>query len=465
MISVIIPILFLVFVCMVKKIPLIGGNMIVAFAGAGILAALMGGVTNPINLLEPWYKSFNSISFIFFIILIGSLFSALQMESGAMETVLNILRAIFGKTPQGLVLAIMIALYFGGSVMGTVAAVGAVVGLLIVPALDDLNLDPDLICAIIVTGASMGGMMPPVSNAVILAAGLFETAPDQAIMISYITVGIGLILIALFFCKIYIGHKYRIPESLIPKRSAVAIFMEQKRKLIPLAVLIVLILLNSVPQIKFDFGKWLFSLIPAGDENLYVVISGIPILGKLLHNIVFSMTIAMFVCIVMEAKNMKKIMPTMIKQLKQIIVPEAILIVTAFFLASFSAGGQNGKIAAWAEGLNNPILLIIGGALCLIVAGMITGGQSTSQSMLIPILRPAWTALGLSPLAMTLASSHLAMAGQGCPPADMNTFIIAGLVAGILGKKVNPFRSMMYSLPYCIYLAAVGLIFLIFPIG
>lgn len=91
---------------------------------------------------------------------------------------------------------------------------------------------------------------------------------------------------------------------------------------------------------------------------------------------------------------------------------------------------------------------------------MLTGGQSTAQSMLLPILAPAWSSIGISDLDIALASSHLGMAGQGLPPCDMNTFIIAGLVGALLGETVNPLKSMIYSSPYCIYLMAAGLYFL-----
>lgn len=109
--------------------------------------------------------------------------------------------------------------------------------------------------------------------------------------------------------------------------------------------------------------------------------------------------------------------------------------------------------------LNSPLLLMIGGSAAMVIAGMLTGGQSTSQTMLLPLIAPAWSAIGMSSTSIALASSHLAMAGQGLPPADMNTFILAGLISGIPGKKINPLRSMYYSAPYCFYLILAGAVF------
>lgn len=456
---VLIPIAFLILVSTLKKIPLVGGNLTVAFTGAGLLSLWLGGAHEPAAWIAPWLKSMDSIAFIFFIIIFGAIFSALQIQSGAMGVVLNILRALWGKTPQGLVLATLVALYFGGSLMGTVAAVGAVIGILIVPAMDEMKIEPDLICAIVVTGASMGGMMPPVSNAIILACGLIGIDEHEALMISYLTVGIGLAVIAFFFCKVYIGNKYSLPEHLIPKETAWEIFSKNWVKLLPIFVLIVIVMLNSIPDLKFNLPKYVLSLIPLGKTTLFAAVAKVPFVGKIVHNIVMAMLAAIVVNLIIDIKVLKTVGEKLRMQLKAVIEPEVILIATAFFLGSFQLGGQNAVIAAWAKGLNSS-LLIVGGAAALLLAGMLTGGQSTAQGMLVPILAPAWTAIGITPLHIALASAHLAMAGQGFPPCDLNTFIIAGLVGAIIGRPVNPLRSMLYSAPYCIYLFIVGIIFL-----
>lgn len=456
---VLIPIAFLILVSMLKRLPLIGGNLTVAFAGAGLLSLWLGGAHDPSAWFAPWLKSMDSIAFIFFIIIFGAIFSALQIESGAMGVVLNILRALWGKTPQGLVLATLVALYFGGSLMGTVAAVGAVIGILIVPAMDEMKINEDLICAIVVTGASMGGMMPPVSNAIILACGLVGIDEHEALLISYGTVGIGLAVIAFFFCKVYIGNKYSLPEHLIPKETAWEIFSKNWTKLIPIFVLILIVMLNSIPSLKFNLPKYLLSMIPYGKATLFAAIAKVPFAGKIVHNIVMAMIAAIVVNILLDFSLVKRVGAKLKMQMKAIIEPEAVLIATAFFLGAFKIGGQNAAIAAWAKSLDSS-LLIFGGAAALLVAGMLTGGQSTAQGMLVPILAPAWTAIGISKLHIALASAHLSMAGQGFPPCDMNTFIIAGLIGAIIGRPVNPLRSMMYSAPYCIYLFIVGIIFL-----
>ncbi|XOQ52568.1 MAG: DctM domain-containing protein [Succiniclasticum sp.] len=459
MIAVLLPVLFLILVTVCKKIPLIGGSMTAAFFGAGVIALLAGGKTDPIAWLPAWLQSFNSIAFIFYIVILGAVFSALQVETGAMETVLNVLRALFGKTPAGLVFAILAALYIGGALMGTVAAVGAVIGLLVVPSLKEMGMDADLICATIVTGASLGGMMPPVSNAVILASGLVGIDATPALLISYVSVGIGMVIISVFFCKVYVKKEYRIPEHLIPKESALTILRRNWTKLIPLVVLIVCVMLNSIPALKFDLPRWILSHLPGWHGNLFVSIKGVYVLGKITNNIVMSMIFAIIACFLCHRGLWRNIKGKLVRQVEHVYEAEVILIATAFFLGAFKLGGQNHMISQWAAGLDSTFL-ILGGSFALVLAGMLTGGQSTAQSMILPILGPAWHGIGISDLNITLASAHLGMAGQGLPPCDMNTFIIAGLVGGLLGQTVNPLRSMVYSSPYCLYLVAAGLYFL-----
>ena len=106
------------------------------------------------------------------------------------------------------------------------------------------------------------------------------------------------------------------------------------------------------------------------------------------------------------------------------------------------------------------LALKLGGAGSLILGGMLLGAQSTTQTSLLPILGPAWMATGVSDINAAAASAHLAAAGQGLPPADLNTFVIAGLVSSLLQKQVNPMRSMILTVPYCLLLAFFGLVFL-----
>ena len=459
MIIVIIPVLFLMLVSAVKKVPLIGGNLIAAFIGTGVLALLLGGVYNPVVWAQAWLTGLNQVAFIIFIVIFGSIFSALQVKSGAMDTVLNVLRAVFGHTPQGLVLSILIAMCLGGSLVGTVAAVGAVIGMLVVPAMDDMGLDPDMNCAIIVTGGSLGAIMPPISNAINVACSILGIPTDKVLQISYLTVGAAFVLTCIFVCKVYIGNKYQMPQHLIPKEKASAILKREWRNLIPLMVVILLVALNSIPGISLDVTKVLMQAVPVGSSNLYASLSALPVIGQITNNIVMALFVAIVVAIAITPKLRQNLGPDLAKSMRTIRVSVLIQIFAGFFLGAFRAGGQIEVISEWAAGLS-AVALKLGGAGSLILGGMLVGAQSTTQTTLLPILGPAWMATGVSDVYAAVASSHLAAAGQGLPPADLNTFVIAGLVSSLLHREVNPMKSMILTAPYCILLAVIGLAFL-----
>lgn len=113
----------------------------------------------------------------------------------------------------------------------------------------------------------------------------------------------------------------------------------------------------------------------------------------------------------------------------------------------------------FAQGLNENILKF-GGASAMVLIGMLTGSQSTAQNVVFSFFGPALVNIGLQPTYVAVAGAHLAAAGQGLPPADLTTFVVAGIVGGMMGKKVNPVKSMLYMIPMCILLFTIGMIFL-----
>lgn len=139
---------------------------------------------------------------------------------------------------------------------------------------------------------------------------------------------------------------------------------------------------------------------------------------------------------------------------------ETLLLTTAmaFFISSYSVGGQINQISVWTSKLSRDVL-IWGGATLFLFSGMILGSQVNSMTLLIPVFARAFMALGISEVNVCTAISHIAMAGQGMPPADTNAFAIAGVVEGALHEKVNSQKAMLYSLPYCVYFFIAGLVF------
>lgn len=105
-------------------------------------------------------------------------------------------------------------------------------------------------------------------------------------------------------------------------------------------------------------------------------------------------------------------------------------------------------------------MLKIGRIVAMMLLGMLTGSQSTTQNVVFSFFGPALVAIGLNPTFAAVAGAHLAMAGQGLPLADLTTFVVAGIVASQTGTKVDPVKSMIYSMPMCICFLIIGTVFL-----
>lgn len=130
-----------------------------------------------------------------------------------------------------------------------------------------------------------------------------------------------------------------------------------------------------------------------------------------------------------------------------------------FMIGAFYAAGQIQAVQSFAQGLSEHVLKI-GGALSLMLVGMLTGSQTTAQTSIFTFFGPALQAIGVDPIKVAIAGGHLACAGEGFPPACLTTFVVAGLVGGIINKKVDPLRSMFYSSFLCIYFLIVGIFFM-----
>lgn len=458
MLKVIIPIILLISIILIKKIPKIGGNINIGLIVAGLSALILGGIFNPIAWGMAWIDGIDRIAWVIALSFFGGIYAETQTEMGALETVLSSLRAKFGRSPRGLVVVIMISLGIAGSLLGDSIAASTVVGVLTIKSLADLGLKGEAISAIIVMGAALGAIMPPISQAVFLSASLMNIDPDPVTRIAYLTVGIGLVFSSIYAAYFFIKKDTRLPESLIPKETAGQILSKRWKTLIPLFVLTFIVVIRSVPGIKLDLIPMVLNKIIIGGEPLLKWLSKFVIIKGLSNVIVLAIIFATIVAYFYPGvrKNGKQVIVRGIKNVK---VCNIIQLSTGLMLGGFYAGGQIEAVKVFAQGLNANMLKW-GGGFSLTLLGMLTGTQSTPQTAVFSFLGPALEALGNNPVHLSIAGSHIAMAGQGLPPADLLTFVVAGLVGGVLGTKVDPLKSMFYSAPQCIYLFIVGMLFL-----
>jgi TRAP-type transport system large permease protein len=449
MFIVLIPFAVLLAVVFFKKIPFIGGEIRSALVLAAFTALFLGGVYSPIAWGKALIFGLDKIAWVMFLIFLGGIFAELQNELKSVKTVLNILRSAFGRTPKGMIFVIMITLCLAGSLIGDANASCTIIGILGVQILLDMGLSGEQTSATLVMGASIGSIMPPITQALFLSGalmGLTSIEMNQVLNISYFSVGLGLIL-----CCLYVSRWIKIkelPPELMPEKKAWETLKEGWVTLIPLFVLVTIIILES------GFGIRLLSVF----DPIFAYISHIPIL----RGIDYRINKALVICIMLTFcyRNLrKKAFSKVGHGIRKTLIATTVLVCAGFMIGAFYNSGMIELVQAGAVKLNEHILKI-GGAIAMTLMGMLTGSQSTAQTTIFSTLGPALQAIGLNPVKVSLAGAHLAMAGQGMPPVDLLTFVVAGLVGGFTGIKVNPIKSMFYSSFMCVYFFIVGLIFL-----
>ncbi|GAK07930.1 hypothetical protein [Geomicrobium sp. JCM 19038] len=95
----------------------------------------------------------------------------------------------------------------------------------------------------------------------------------------------------------------------------------------------------------------------------------------------------------------------------------------------FYASGTIDAVAVYAATLESSALKI-GGTLGIVLIGMITGSQTTAQTVMVTFIAPALESLGVHTTNIALGASHIAAAGQNFPPVGLTAFVVCGIVAG-----------------------------------
>ena len=455
MITVIVPVIVLIVLIMVKKIPFVGGKVTYALIIAGLLALLMGGVFNPLQWVVAWIDGIDKLAWIMALNIFGSIYAASQTEMKTLDLVLNVARVSLGRSPKGLIVAIILVLGLAGSLLGDSVASATVVGILVIGILSDMQISAAGIGCIIMMGASLGSIMPPITQAVFLASSLAQVDTTPVVNISYITVGIGFVICTIYAVFAFVKIK-ALPEHLIPNKTAGQIMHGNWHLMLPLAVLILLVILQTAAGIN---------LVQMATGPLMGWLSNITILKGLSNNIVTFLITATLVSLFF--KPVRKNLPKVVKNGVVGALPAVkVELGAALLLGAFYAAGQIEAVQAFAASMEAGALKVSGGLGILLISAL-TGSQSTGQNTIFSFLAPALASVGVDPVHAAVASAHIASGGQAFPPVSAPALAISAVVESILvqklGKdagKVDPIRVMVLTLPMSIYFVIVGFLFL-----
>lgn len=446
MLEVALPIALLFIISLFKKIPRVGGDIRIGLLVAAVTSAIIAGMS-PMDIMNASIDGIDRLSWVIMLSIIGSIYAESQVKLGAMDTTLNSLRAIFGNSPKGLITAIFITLILAGSLLGDAIAAATVIGFLVINSLNELKLKVEQIGMIILVGASIGSIMPPITQGIFLSASLIGVEPGPVMKIAYITVGIGA-LFAIFESFRFVRGK-KIPEELRPKESILQILKSKWYTLIPLLVLVSIVIANTAFKYNI-FEKWGFFF------TILTPLKKIPIIQGITFQVVLAIILAILISFLFTPvrKDTKGILKNGLGKVSKTV---QIQLCAGVMVGVFYASGVIDNVAAYTESLE-PSLLKVGGALAIVIVGMLTGSQTTSQTVIVTFLGPILEKLGVDPTNIALGASHIAAGGQNMPPVGLTSFVVCGLIGGILSTKVDPIKVMLLALPSSIYFIIVGLV-------
>ena len=447
MYSVVIPIAVLFILILVKKIPYIGGKIPIALIISALLTLVLGGVLNPIDWGKAWFSGLDRLSWVIVLSLVGSFYGETQAVLGTLDTVVDLFRALFGRSTRGMVLAIIIAIAVGGEAFGDCNGAATVIGLLVIPALAGLGMSGEMIAATIALGTMIGSILPPISQAVMLSTSILDLSQsvvDETIEVTFITAGIIMVFAILYAMFFFVRKNRPLPAEMIPEDGALTILKKGFVSLLPLILVVVLIIMNSI----FELNIMQMLLGP-----VYDFLSQIPVVQGFTNSIVMILIAATIVTFVSK-KVRAQAKEVFSSGFKNILPSISVQVCAAFFVGAILAGGQIDV-----EGMSDHVVKI-GGGIALVLVGMLTGSQTSAQNVIFTFFGPLLMNMGVSGQHAAIVGSHLASAGQMLPPTNYTGMITASLVSSKLGIEVNPIKVMLYLLPTAALLAVIGFLFM-----
>ncbi|WP_337969803.1 TRAP transporter large permease subunit [Virgibacillus salexigens] len=446
MLMIIIPLGLLFGIALIKQIPKIGGDIRVALLAATISSAIISELT-VWGMLVAMVDGIDRLAWVIMLSIFGSIYAETQVKIGSVDTTLFSLRAIFGRSSRGLIIAIFMTLIFAGSLLGDAIAAATVIGFLVIHALSELRLKPEQIGMIILLGSSIGSIMPPITQGVFLSASLVNTDPSPVLHLAFLTVSVGAIIAVIESIR-FVKNK-KLPNDLIPTESLGQLLEARWTTLIPLFVLLIIVLTHTI------FNYNIFTNFPVL-SMISQLLMKVPIIQGVTFPVVSAIIVASIVSFLFtNVRNQaKKIVKDGIIRVHQTV---QIQICAGMMVGVFYASGVIDQMAIMTQELSTSMVKI-GGMLSVVIVGMMTGSQTTAQTVNITFLGPILENMHVDPTLIALGASHIAAAGQNMPPVGLTAFVICGLIGGILNQKVDPLRVMFLALPNSMYFLLVGLL-------
>lgn len=448
--SVVVSLVLLFAIVIVKPIPWVGGNVKAALLISGLATALLSGMA-PLQYVTGTIDGLDRMAWVIALSVFGAIYAETQVRTGTIDTTMSMLRRIFGDSPRGLITATFVTLVLGGSLLGDAIAAATVIGFLVIHALAEMKIKPVHIGMIILVGASLGSIMPPITQAILLSSSLVGTDSAPVIRIAFATVSVGVVLAILESFR-FAPRQGDATATLGSATPIGTVLRTRGHTLVPMVALLVIVLLNVGWQIN------IFEVLP-GLKQATAAMKEIAVVRGLAHPVVLAIVAAILVAFFFPAV-FRAPGDTVVNGLRKVSETVQIQLCAAFLVGMFYASGAVDTVAAVAANAQGHSVTTVG-TVAMVAVGMLTGSQTAAQTVVVPFLAPILTQNGVDPTNIALGVSHIASGGQNMPPVGLTAFVVCGLVGGVVNAKVDPVKVMFYALPNSIYMVTVGLIALL----
>lgn len=458
-------------IALIKQVPFIGGNIPAALVGGGLAAALLSGM-DPLSYVTATVEGIDKLAWVIALSIFGSIYAETQVRIGAMDTTMRFLRILFGHSPRGLIAATFVTLTLAGSLLGDAIAAATVIGFLVIHSLAEMKIKPVQIGMIILLGASLGSIMPPISQAIYLSASLVGTDPDPVTLLSYLTVTVGVVLAILESFRFvrrpridgidssgsFSGGSSTGVDTVVDPTQGTrlsqlgTLVRERWTSMLPLFVLVVIVLL------KTGLGYDIFAELP-GIGQVTAWMNTVPILNGLAFPVVLAIIVSTLVAFAFKDVRRAPVatVSTGLKNVRQTVI---IQLCAAFLIGCFYTSGAVDTVSAMAEDVASSGVAVIS-TVALMILGMLIGSQTAAQTVVVPFAAPILENAGVDPTNIALGMSHIAASAQNLPPVGLTAFVVCGLVGATLKTKVDPVKVMILALPNSMYFILLGLGFLL----
>lgn len=456
MTAVVVALAVLLVIVLCKKIPVIGGKVYVGLAAAGVIVLAMTGSLAPHYWGAAIEDGLNRFLWIIIFCLLANFFGECQIRLGVIDKVMRLLKVIFGKSHIALLASTVTVMLILGAFVGSTSACIMVVGLFMAKPLHKMGLSVEEVGATLVMGATLGSLMPPVSFSFNTSASTLGVDVMPVLERGYIVAGLAFIIGLTYIVFVFGGRakkrmafqEYDFSQD--EKESVGEILKDIGATCIPMLLLVVIIIAKNA--FKIDLTAMTIG-------RLTAPLAGMRVFSAFNNFLV--LTFFLMSCVSLLYRPCREhFAEAFVTCAKRSYMMWVVLLAAAFMVGAVFVTGRMDAIAAWAQGLSSTAL-VIGGAVVMALIGMLSGSDGTATSAIAPFLGPALMGNGFAAVPVAVAIGCWAVAGQGAPPADTCTFMVCGILSGLLGddaKNINPVKVMFLTAPMWSFLFIAGFV-------